>query len=88
MISLWETLNPYKSGSMKFTILYNGFKRYKILLGVPEAPNPPKFGRVSPFLFSNIHKPASKPIQNMPKNTLRVSWDVSMKTQKNSKLIL
>jgi hypothetical protein len=88
MVSLWETLDPYRSGSMKFIRFYNDLERSKVLLGVPKALNPPKLGRVSPCLFVNLHKTTNKLIQKMPQNTLRVSWDVSMKTQKNPKLIL
>jgi hypothetical protein len=88
MVSLWETLDPYNNGSMKFTSLQSDLLRFKVLLGVPEAPNPPKLGRVSPCLFANLHKTSNKQMEKMPKNTLRVSLDVSMKTQKIPKLKL
>ena len=49
---------------------------------VPKALNPPQFGRVSPCLFTNLQKIATKWKQKMPKNFLKVSWGVRMKTQK------
>jgi hypothetical protein len=79
MVSLWETLDSYKDGSMKFTVFSNDLLRYSVLLGVPEAPNPPKLGRVSSCLFANLHKIESKQMQRIPKNTLRVSLNVSIK---------
>jgi hypothetical protein len=71
---------------MRFTSLQNGLGRYKVLLGVPNAPNPPNFGRISPCLFANLHKTTNKTMQKMAKNTLKVSLVISRKTQKNSKL--
>jgi hypothetical protein len=53
-----------------------------VLPGVPKCPNPPKTDRVSPWLFANLHKTASKQRQKMPKNTLEVSWTYVRKTQK------
>jgi hypothetical protein len=54
---------------MEFTSLENDLLRFKVLLGVPEVPNPPKMGRVSPCLFNDLQKTASERDQKAPKNT-------------------
>jgi hypothetical protein len=47
-------------GSQVFTMFYKCLLKKGVLLGVPDAPNPPNFGRVSSYLFANLHKTASK----------------------------
>jgi hypothetical protein len=41
---------------MEITSLQSDLLRFTVLLGVLEAPNPPKMGRVSPCLFANLHQ--------------------------------
>jgi hypothetical protein len=61
---------------------YNVSQRCKVVLGVLEAPNLQDLGSISPCSSANLHKTTSKPRYNMPKNTLKVSWDVSNKKPK------
>jgi hypothetical protein len=42
----------------------------EVFPGVPDGPNPPNFGRTSPWLFTNLQKSASKRTTKMPKITL------------------
>ena len=52
---------------------------------VPNAPNLPNFGRISPCLFNDLHKTANKGVQKIAKNILRVSLIISENLKKNSK---
>jgi hypothetical protein len=61
---------------------YNVSQRYKVVLGVLEAPNLQDLDNISLCSSTNLHKTASKPRNNMPKNTLKVSWGVSSKSPK------
>jgi hypothetical protein len=47
-------------GSQVFTRFYKFLLKKGELLGVPDVPNPPKIDRVSSYLFTNLHKTASK----------------------------
>jgi hypothetical protein len=62
-----------------FYNLQKALGRYRVLLEVPNAPNPPNFSRISPCLFNDLHKTANKRVQKMSKNTLRVSLVISRK---------
>ena len=56
-----------------------------MLLEVPNAPNPPNFGRIYPCLFNDLHKTANKRGHKIAKNTLRVSLVISKNLQKFAK---
>jgi hypothetical protein len=74
-------MDPYNDGSSLLqctTIL----ERYLVLLEVPNAPNQPNLGKISPCLFNNLHKTANKKGAKMAKNTLRVSLVISKKNPK------
>jgi hypothetical protein len=66
----------------RFYKLQKSLGRYRVLLEVSNAPNPPNFGRISPCLFNDLHKIANKKIHRMAKNTLRVSLVISGKPKK------
>jgi hypothetical protein len=57
--------------------LQKSLGRYRVLLEVSNAPNPPNFGRMSRCLFNDLHKTTNKRVQKMAKNTLRVSLVIS-----------
>jgi hypothetical protein len=76
MVSLWETLDPYKNGSMEFTSLQSDLLRFKVLLGVPEAPNPPKWAEF-PLVYSMTCKKQQVKEIKRPQKTLRKClWNI------------
>jgi hypothetical protein len=61
----------------RFYKLQKSLGRYRVLLEVPNAPNPPNFGKISPCLFKYLQNTANKRVQKKAKNTLRVSLVIS-----------
>jgi hypothetical protein len=47
-------------GSQALTKFCKVLQSFMMPPGVPNAPNPPKMGRTSFYLFTNLHKTASK----------------------------
>ena len=66
----------------RFYYLQKSLGRYRVLLEVPNAPNPPNFGRISPCLFNDLHKTTNERVQKIAKNTLRVSLIISENLKK------
>jgi hypothetical protein len=54
----------------KLTMFWKSLFVKEVLPGVPDAPIPPKSGRFSPWLSTNLQKKANKQSQKMPKITL------------------
>jgi hypothetical protein len=73
-------LDPYSNGSRCYN-LYKILGKRRMLPKVPNAPNPPNFDRISPCLFSDLHKTTNTRVYKMAKNTLRVSLVISNNLQ-------
>jgi hypothetical protein len=69
-------------GSQFFTMFYKYLLKKEVPLVVSDAPNPPKTGGISSYLFANLHKTESKQRQKMAKHTFEVSSIISRKAPK------
>jgi hypothetical protein len=78
--SFQRILDPYNNGSRCYN-LYKILGKRRMLPKVPNAPNLPNFDRISPCLFSDLHKTANTRVYKMAKNTLRVSLVISNNIQ-------
>ena len=84
-IFMGATCDHSLGGSQVFTMFYKYLLKKGVPSGVSDAPNPPKTDIISSYMFTNLHKTASKQRQKMTKHTLEVSLVISRKTPKLTK---